>query len=198
MISRTRRNTICPRNASGWYAWLQRNHATRSGIWLRCYKAAAARSNLDWDQAVDAALCFGWIDSVRYTHDDDSYVQYFSPRKARSPWSRVNKEKVERLREQGRMTPAGLAAIATARENGSWTWLDSAERDEIPADLREELARHPGAAPFVAELSPSRRKLLLHWICLARRPETRRQRIIEIGRCAAEGVMPKPFRAGEK
>ena len=198
MISRTRRHIVCPRTARGWYAWLQRNHDRRSGIWLRCYKAAAARTNLDWDQAVDAALCFGWIDSVRYTHDADSYVQYFSPRKARSPWSRVNKEKIERLREQQLMAPAGLAAVATARENGSWYWLDSAERDEIPADLQEELARHAGAAPFVSDLSPSRRKLLLHWICLARRPETRRKRIAEIGRCAAARVMPERFQVGEK
>jgi uncharacterized protein YdeI (YjbR/CyaY-like superfamily) len=140
---------------------------------------------LDYEAAVEEALCFGWIDSTGGHVDDDRGKQYFAPRTPRSPWAATNKARVERLIAAGRMAPAGLTAIERARANGSWDVFDSVERLEIPADLAAALeARSPAAIHFAA-FPPSARKMQLAWVALARRPETRAARIEEIAAAAA-------------
>lgn len=177
-----------------WRAWLEENHAEKTGVWLVNYKKQTGSRTLSWSDAVDEALCFGWIDSTARSLDEQRYAQFFSPRKPRSTWSKINKEKVKTLIASGLMKPAGLACIKVARQNGSWTLLDSVEALKVPKDLREALIPAPKAKLFFSKLSPSAQKVLLQWLVLAKTPETRHTRIDEIIRNGTEGLMPKAFR----
>ena len=168
-----------------WRAWLEANHATAAGAWLVTWRARSGRIRLDYEDAVEEALCFGWIDSTGGYLDDERGRQYYAPRKPRSPWAATNKARVERLIAAGRMAPAGLAAIERAKANGSWEVLDSVERLEVPADLAAALQAHPPAEANFRAFPPSARKMLLGWIALARRPETRAARIAKTAEAAA-------------
>lgn len=168
-----------------WRAWLEANHGTARGAWLVTWRARSGRQGLDYEAAIEEALCFGWVDSTGGRYDDDRGRLYFAPRKSRSVWAASNKARVERLIAAGRMAPAGLAAVERAKANGSWTALDSVERLEIPDDLGAALDARPPARRNFAAFAPSARKLELGWIALARRPETRARRIIEIAEAAA-------------
>ena len=140
---------------------------------------------LGYEAAVEEALCFGWVDSTRRRVDDDRNKLYFARRKPVSAWAATNKARVERLINDGRMAPAGLAAIEQAKANGSWETLDATERLEMPMDLAAALdALPPASANFVA-FPPSARKILLGWLATARRPETRATRITAIADAAA-------------
>lgn len=168
-----------------WRAWLEANHATAGGVWLVTWRPRSGRVGLDYEAAVEEALCFGWVDSTGGRVDDDRGKLYFAPRKARSVWAATNKARVERLIRDGRMAPAGLAAIERAKANGSWEVLDAVERLEVPDDLVAALEALPQAAANFAAFPPSARKMLLGWVALARRPETRASRIDEIAQAAA-------------
>jgi uncharacterized protein YdeI (YjbR/CyaY-like superfamily) len=168
-----------------WRGWLEANHATATGAWLVTWRARSGRVGLDYEAAVEEALCYGWIDSTGGHVDDERGKQYFAPRKPRSPWAATNKARVERLLAAGLMAPAGLAAIERARANGSWDVLDSVERLEVPADLAAALRARPPAAANFAAFPPSARKMQLGWVALARRPETRAARIGQIAAAAA-------------
>lgn len=168
-----------------WRAWLEANHATAAGVWLVTWRASSGRLSLAYEAAVEEALCFGWVDGTGGRLDADRGKQYFAPRKLRSPWAATNKARVERLIREGRMAPAGLAAIARAKANGSWAVLDSAERLEVPADLASALEARPPAATNFAAFPPSARKMLLSWVALAMRPETRATRVGGIVEAAA-------------
>ena len=167
-----------------WRAWLATHHATEAGAWLVTWKPRTRRPTLDYEAAVEEALCYGWVDSTGGNVDDERRRQYFAPRKARSPWAATNKARVERLVAAGRMEPAGLAAIERAKANGSWEVLDGPERLEIPDDLVAALDRHPPAAANFAAFPPSPRKMMLGWVALALRPETRAARIDAIATAA--------------
>ena len=169
---------------AAWRAWLEANHATATGAWLVTRRARSGRVGLDYEAAVEEALCFGWVDSTTGRVDDDRGKQYFAPRKGRSVWAATNKARVERLIAGGRMAPAGLAAIERAKANGSWEILDSVERLEVPGDLAAALEAHPPAAPNFAAFPPSARKMLLGWIAVAIRPETRAARIRQVAEAA--------------
>jgi uncharacterized protein YdeI (YjbR/CyaY-like superfamily) len=168
-----------------WRAWLEANHATASGAWLVTWRTRSGRQGLDYEAAVEEALCVGWVDSTGGRVDDERGKLYFAPRKPRSVWAATNKARVERLIAEGRMMPAGLAAIERAKANGSWEILDSVERMEVPDDLAAALAAHPPAAANFAAFPPSARKMLLGWLVQARKPETRARRIEEIAESAA-------------
>jgi len=168
-----------------WRAWLEANHATSTGAWLVTWRTRSGRVGLDYEAAIEEALCFGWVDSTGGRVDDDRGKLYFAPRKPRSGWAATNKARVERLIAAGRMAPAGLAAIERAKANGSWEVLDSVERLEVPNDLAAALAAVPPAAASFAAFPPSARKQLLGWVALAMRPETRAARIREIAEAAA-------------
>ena len=168
-----------------WRAWLEANNATARGVWLVTWRPRSGRVGLDYEAASEEALCVGWVDSTGGRVDDERGKLYFAPRKARSVWAASNKARVERLIGEGRMMPSGLAAIARAKASGDWEILDSVERLEVPVDLAAALdARPPAAANFVA-FPPSARKMLLGSIALARRPETRAERIRKIADAAA-------------
>lgn len=143
-----------------------------------------------WTHAVDVALCFGWIDSKKIKIDEDTSHQFFSKRKPRSTWSRINKEKIEKLIASGEMTPAGLAVVETAKQNGSWFILDEVEDLIIPQDLQEAFEKHEGAKDFFLSLSKSNRKIMLSWIALARLPQTRQTRVEQVALQAAQKQKP--------
>ncbi len=168
-----------------WRAWLQEHHATANGAWLVTWRLRSGRQGLDYEAAVEEALCFGWVDSTAGSFDDDRGKLYFARRKANSGWAATNKARVARLIAGGRMAPAGLAAIERARANGSWEILDSVERLEVPADLASALAANPAALANFAAFPASTRKQLLGWVAFARRPETRTSRIARITEAAA-------------
>ena len=168
-----------------WRAWLEANHATSSGAWLVTWRRRSGRLGLDYEAAIEEALCFGWVDSTAGRVDDDRGKLYFAPRKPRSGWAATNKARIERLLAEGRMAPAGIAAIERAKANGSWEVLDSAERLVLPADLAAALEAMPPAAANFAGFPPSARKQMLGWVALAGRPEARAARIRQIADAAA-------------
>lgn len=184
----------CPKDKKDWRKWLQLNHNKKDAVWLIFYKKKSPNHNLSWSESVDEALCFGWIDSTKRTIDSEKYKQYFSRRKAKSNWSRINKDKVKTLIDQGRMEEEGYKSIEVAKENGSWTILDGIEELVIPEDLKEEFANHKGAKKYFDSLSKSVKKILLHWIVSAKRNETRQKRILEIVENARKNLKPKQFR----
>ncbi|HLM68264.1 MAG TPA: YdeI/OmpD-associated family protein [Longimicrobium sp.] len=190
-------NSVHPATRDDWRAWLQQNHARTEGIWFVSYKKAAGKPRVTYEDAVEEALCFGWIDSKGGTVDDERTMLWMAPRKPRTGWSRPNKERIERLVAEGRMAPAGLAKIEAAKKDGSWTLLDASEALEMPPELEDALAAYPDAARNFAAFPPSARKAILQWISLARKPETRAARIAETARLANENVRANQWRPKE-
>jgi uncharacterized protein YdeI (YjbR/CyaY-like superfamily) len=171
---------ICPPSRQQWREWLLAHHAQHSAVWLVYHKKHSATPTLTWSEAVDEALCFGWIDSQAKPIDQEKYQQFFSPRKPKSGWSRVNKEKVQRLLAEGKMMPAGLASIETAKQNGAWTLLDEIEALRLPADLEQAFGQQPAAHRHYLQLSRTAKRNLLLGLVLAKKPATRQQRIAAI------------------
>ena len=186
--------TFCPASRQHWREWLLAHHAQQQAVWLMYHKKHTGTPSLSWSEAVSEALCFGWIDSQAKPIDADTYRQLFSRRKPRSGWSRVNKEKVAQLLADGQMLPAGLAAIATAQQNGAWALLDEVDALVVPPDLAQALEASPAAGSYFAGLSRTDRRNLLQWLVLARRPETRQRRLAEIVTLAAQQLKPVQFR----
>jgi uncharacterized protein YdeI (YjbR/CyaY-like superfamily) len=169
---------IHPKTAAEWRRWLHGNHDKARGVWLVAYKAATGKARLAYEDSIPDALCYGWIDSVNKPLDDERTALLFTPRKAGSGWSRTNKVRVARLLKEGLMEPAGLAKIAAAKRDGSWTLLDSVEDLELPDDLRKALGA-AGVRKFQA-LTPGRQKEHLRMLVTAKRPETRAKRVADI------------------
>jgi uncharacterized protein YdeI (YjbR/CyaY-like superfamily) len=173
-----------------WRAWLEANHASATGAHLVSWKRGFGPS-VPYEDAVEEALCFGWIDSSGGTIDERRSKLYFAPRKPRSGWAATNKARIERLLASGRMAPAGLAAIERAKENGSWTLLDDVEQGIVPDDLGAALKAAGSEAVANFEAYPkSIRRQLLERIAQARRPETRATRIVETAGLAARNERP--------
>lgn len=177
-----------------WRSWLAEHHATSSGVWLIYYKKESGKPRVAYDEAVEEALCFGWVDSRPNAIDDESYMQLFSPRKPKSPWSKINKERVARLIEQGLMTPAGLAKIEAAKGDGSWNRYDEVDDLAVPNDLIQALAANETANRYFEAFSPSSKKVILWWIASAKRPETRSKRIEETVRLAEQNIKANHYR----
>lgn len=181
---------INPKNQDEWRAWLEENHVKEDSVWVVMYKKKAPNHSMTWSDAVDVALCYGWIDSVCRPLDDLSFIQYYSKRKAKSTWSKINKDKIEILIEKGLMKDAGLRSIEVGKENGSWTFLDAVDSLLIPDDLQAAFEKNPEAGSFYENLSKSVKKQLLYWVISAKRPETRQNRIDEIIESALAGKKP--------
>ncbi len=175
---------------ASWRAWLEANHATSGGAWLVTRRPRSGRPGLDYETAIEEALCFGWVDGTAGRVDDERSKLYFAPRKPRSGWAATNKARVERLIADGRMAPAGVAAIERAKANGSWELLDSVERLEVPADLAAALEAHSAAFANFTGWPPSVRKQALASLVLARRPETRSERVRKIAEAASRNERP--------
>ncbi len=189
---------IPAKNRKVFRSWLEKNHAKAEKIWLIIYKKDSGTPSITYKEAVEEALCFGWIDSKPNKRDDDSYYQFFARRKPKSVWSAVNKKKVEELIKSGKMAPAGLAAIETARKNGSWTSIDAVEAFEMPEDFAKALTKNKKAKTFFDAFPPSSKKIILGWIASAKQEETRKKRITESVTLAAQNIRANHYRQPKK
>lgn len=184
---------FAPDSRAAWRAWLEQNHASAGGVWLVYHKKGSGQPSVPYAEAVEEALCFGWIDSLTKPIDAARYRQLFTPRKPRSPWSKSNKERVERLIAQGLMTPAGLARIEQAKQTGTWTIYDGIEALEVPPDLENALRQNGPAHAHFQTFGDSTRKQIFWWIESAKRPETRANRIAQVVTAAAEKRNPLQY-----
>jgi uncharacterized protein YdeI (YjbR/CyaY-like superfamily) len=176
-------NDIKPRRfrtRQQWRQWLVDNHSLEKGLWLLFHKKHTGRPGLAYEDAVEEALCFGWIDGILKRIDGDKHMVRFCPRRKNSIWSERNKERVRRMVREGRMTEVGLAKVAAAKAGGEWD--KAAVREDttiVPAELMDALAKHEKARLNFASLAPSYRRQFIYWIAIAKREETRRKRIDE-------------------
>ena len=175
-----------------WRDWLEKNHARAKSVWVILHNKHSKTPGLVMSEAVEEALCFGWIDSKALKRDDESRYQYFSPRKPKSNWSRINRERVERLTQGGLMTPAGQELIDIAKKNGTWEALVDVENAVIPSDLQQSLEKKKVALKNFEAFSASARRAILQWIHSAKRPETRKKRIDETVKLAAQNLKAYP------
>lgn len=173
-------------SVAAWRSWLAANHASEKNLFLIIYHKESGVSSVYYPDAVDEALCFGWVDSTPKKRDEQSYYVLFARRNPKSLWSAVNKAKVERLMAEGRMAEAGLQMVALAKETGTWTALDGVSALELPEDLVQAFVNEPQARVYFEAFPPSARRGILEWIFTAKRPETRAQRIAETVRLAAQ------------
>ena len=165
-------------NAAVWRSWLETHHATDSEAWLIIYKVKSGHLGIGLEEAVEQALCFGWIDGTLQRRDQETYFLRFSPRRLQSVWSIRNVQRAERLILEGEMTSAGLEKIKEAMENGQWEAAHLRENtDEIPEELRKALSKKKGALAAFRAMVPSRKKQLLYWLQTAKRKDTERRRI---------------------
>ena len=185
---------FAPSSLEAWRAWLKENHAVQKGCWLILYKKGSGLDTVDVNEAIDEAICWGWIDSKVNKRDDKSYKQYYAPRNPKSNWSRVNKEKVERLLKAGRIQEAGHAMIALAKETGTWDALNDVENLVIPADLQNAFDRYPNSLTNWEKFPRSVKRAILEWILNAKRAETRAKRIEETASKAAENIRANQWR----
>jgi uncharacterized protein YdeI (YjbR/CyaY-like superfamily) len=179
-----------PGSRAEWRAWLAEHHDRSDAVWLVLWRPRSGRAGLTYDEAVEEALCFGWIDGKAAGLDDERTMLRFSPRKRGSGWARSNKRRVERLLAEGLMTGAGLALIEEAKRDGSWVKLDAVEDLVVPDDLAAALAAHPGARDRWDGLPRSVRRAALLRIVEAKRPETRAKWVAETARRTARGERP--------
>lgn len=185
--------TTYAEDRSEWRTWLEK-HATSSGVWLIYYKKGSGKPSVSYDEAVEEALCFGWIDSRVNALDDQRYMQVFSPRKLQSSWSKLNKQRVEQLIQNGLMTAAGFEKIAAAKRDGSWNSLDAIEDLQLSADIMAALDSNKTASDNFMAFSTSVKKNIVRWIESAKRPGTRLQRIEETVTLAAQNIKAYPYR----
>jgi uncharacterized protein YdeI (YjbR/CyaY-like superfamily) len=159
-------------------AWLEENHGSSNGIWLKIAKKGADEPSVTYGEALELALSFGWIDSQKRGFDDQHFLQRFTPRRPRGRWSKINREKAEALIEAGRMRPSGLAEVEAAKADGRWeAAYEGQSSAKVPADLRRELDANPAAAEFFATLDSANRYAIVYRLDEAKRPETRERRL---------------------
>ncbi len=180
-------------SAEAWEAWLADHHATATVVWIKMAKKASGIPTVTHPEAIDGALCYGWIDGQRNAFDDRWFLQRFTPRRPRGNWSKVNCGKVERLIEQGRMRPAGLREIERARADGRWdAAYDPPSTATPPPDLQQALDENPAAAAFFATLNGQNRYAVMYRVQVAKKPETRARRIETFVAMLAEGKTLHP------
>jgi uncharacterized protein YdeI (YjbR/CyaY-like superfamily) len=175
------------RSGLEWARWLDQNHADARGVWLKFAKKNSGATTVSYDEAVEEALCHGWIDGQVARHDERYYLQRFTPRRPRSRWSQINRGRAERLIAQKRMKPAGLSQVEAARSDGRWdAAYEPASSATVPEDLQRALDENPAAKAFFETLGGSNRYAILYRVHDAKRPETRARRIAEFVSMLAE------------
>jgi uncharacterized protein YdeI (YjbR/CyaY-like superfamily) len=185
--------TFYAKSGKHWRKWLEKNHQSERSVWLIIYRKETKVPSVYYTEAVDEALCFGWIDSKGNKRDDKSYYQFFAKRNPKSSWSKINKAKVEKLMAENLMTPAGLEAIEIAKQNGCWNALDDVENFVIPADLKKAFDKSKKAFKYWSGFSSSSRKGILDWIRSARTEETRQKRISQTVELAKENIKANQY-----
>jgi uncharacterized protein YdeI (YjbR/CyaY-like superfamily) len=181
--------TVSFPSADAWEAWLAREHDSSPGVWLEIAKKQRGVDSLTYDQALDVALCYGWIDGQKRPLDKKAWLQRFTPRRSGSKWSAINTRKAERLIAEGRMRPAGLRHVEQAKADGRWTAAYSGQRSAtVPDDLQQALDANPAAKAFFATLTGANRYAILYRVQDAKRPETRTARIKHFVDMLTEGL----------
>ena len=171
--------TLYAESRKEWYKWLEKNHLTEKSVWLIiCHKESKSPS-VEYEEAVEEALCFGWIDSKSNKRDDESYYLFFAQRKPNSNWSKANRERAEKMIRQGLMTEAGQAMIDLAKRTGTWTALKDVQNSVIPDDLQKSFDKNKKAFDNFLVFPASSKRIILEWILNAKRPDTRQKRIEE-------------------
>ena len=175
-------------DSAAWNEWLEEHHAASPGVWLKIAKKASGIGTVNHPEALEEALCYGWIDGQRAPHDESFFLQRFTPRRPRSKWSQVNRDKVTKLIAEGRMKPAGLAQIEAAKQDGRWEAAYAPQSSQaIPEDFQRALEQNPAAYEFFKTLRGTRRYSFLYRIQDAKRPETRARRIEQFVAMLANG-----------
>jgi uncharacterized protein YdeI (YjbR/CyaY-like superfamily) len=183
---------------AAWRTWLEKHHATSSGVWLITFKKAVADKHIPYADTVEESLCFGWVDSKPGKVDALRSKLYFSPRKPRSAWAKPNKIRIEALTKAGLMQPAGLKAVEIAKANGTWTLLDDIEEYVCPPDLEAAMKMNKTAKSYFDKFPPGVKKTIYQWIVLAKRPETRLKRINETVTLAEQNIRANQYRKPNK
>ena len=180
------------KNAQEWRNWLNENHHSSKGVYLIFYRVNSAFESMRWEDAVQVAICYGWIDSTVKKIDDERRKQMFTPRKDKSVWSKLNKSYIEKLIQDNLIHESGLLKIEIAKQNGSWESLDAVENLEMPNDLKSAFHLNKMAFDNYNNFSPSYRKSYLYWLNQAKREETRNIRITEIIKLCEQNVKSRP------
>ena len=183
-------DTLFAEDRAAWREWLAAHHQDRTLVWLLLHKKHVQEPSVRYEEAVEEALCWGWIDGLTNRWDERSYALRFTPRNPGSVWSESNVGRVERLIAQGLMTPAGMALVDEAKRRGTWDRAASGRLDITPPDLEAALTGVPAAAARWQEWPSSPRRQYIYWVLDARRPETRARRIADVVRRAAAGLKP--------
>ena len=176
------------KNSQEWRVWLHDNHHSSKGVYLIFYKVSSEAESMRWEEAVQVAICYGWIDSTVKKLDDERRRQMFTPRKDKSVWSKLNKTYIEKLILDNLMHESGMKKIETAKQNGSWAVLDAVENLEIPEDLQAAFSKNKTAFNNYCNFSPSYRKNYLYWLNQAKRLETRTIRMAEIIKLCEQNI----------
>ena len=187
-------NSFHPKSRAEWRKWLEENHTRTEGVWLVMYKKGTGKPRVDYAEAVEEALCFGWIDSKGNKLDDERSMLWMAPRKSKTGWSKLNKERIEKLIKAKLMTPAGLAKINAAKKDGTWNALDAIEALEIPPDLAKVFSENKTAKEYFDAFPRSAKRAILEWIASAKRTETRANRIEETVTKAEKNIRANQWR----
>ena len=177
-----------------WRKWLEKNHQSEKSLWLIIYHKGSDTKSVFYDEAVEEAICFGWIDSIAHKRDNESKYQFFSHRKPKSNWSKSNRERAEKMLAQGQMTPNGQRLIDLAKKSGTWEALVDVQNSVIPDDLQKLLNKNKTALKNFLAFPQSSKRIILEWILNAKRDETRQKRIEETVRLATENIKANHYR----
>ena len=177
-------------DVGAWRDWLQRHHTDRAEIWLLLHKKHVREPSVSYEEAVEEALCWGWIDGLTKRWDERAYAVRFTPRKPGSVWAKSNVDRVERLVAEGRMRPSGQALVDEAKRRGTWEQAAADRLETTPPDLEKALAADPAAQERWLAWTAGQRRQYVYWLLDAKRPETRARRVAEIVRRAAAGLKP--------
>lgn len=185
---------VCAKTRPEWRQWLAENHQSEKSAWLIIYHKESSTPSIYYDEAVEEALCFGWVDSKPNKRDAESYYLFMAQRKAGSKWSRLNRQRAEKMIGEGLMAPAGMALITLAKQSGTWTALEDVQNSVVPPDLENALLKNELAAKNFHAFPPSSKRIILEWILNAKKAETRQKRIEETVRLAAENIKANHYR----
>lgn len=186
--------SVSAKNRKEWRSWLTKHHKMHKSVWLIIHHKSSATPSVYYDEAVEEAICFGWIDSIAHKRDAESKYQFFAVRKPKSNWSKANRERAEKMIQLKRMKPAGQAMIDLAKKSGSWTALKKVQDGVIPDDLKKEFGKNKTALRNFLAFPPSSKRIILEWIMNAKKPETRKQRIAQTVEQAEKNIRANHYR----
>lgn len=186
--------TFHAKKRKNWRNWLEKNHRSETAVWLIIYHKGSDTESVYYDEAVEEAICFGWIDSIAHKRDEHSKYQFFAQRKPKSNWSKANRERAEKMIAVGLMKPAGQAMIDMAKKTGTWEALVDVQNSVIPDDLQQLLNKKKVALNNFLSFPPSSKRIILEWILNAKKPETRQKRIEETVALAEKNIKANHYR----